>query len=321
MSRKKSCKWLITLLLVFVLIAGFGSYKVLYKYRTQINALKKEISSVRGLPGNTFGVILKDDENLILVDKDDNAVSRFLTEGKKWEPHIIKFLNKAVHPGDKIVSVGSHIGYHILQMSKLVGEQGMIYCFEPNPKTMKFLTLNLILNGVNNVKLFEKAAYSENTVLEFAAYNNPDTPSGGSHITPKDNKHYHESLMPGKAIAMQVEAVTLDSALNDVKEINILQMDIEGAEPYVILGAKELIKRSPSLLIVQEWWIEAMKSYPELNIQEYIKFWRDLGYKFARISEDKLQEMTDQELLAIPDLIDIVIAKDLEPLQKAYSLN
>lgn len=310
----KSCRWLIGLLLIFILITGLVGYKIAYRHKGAIKCLF-DTSCVKMMDNQEdyLGILLKDkSDNLMLIDKKDNTVSQIILHHKIWEQHITNILNKVVKPSYKVVSIGAHIGYHVVQISKLVGDQGVVYCFEPNPDTLLFLKANLALNDAKNVILSEKAIYSENTTLKFATYNE-NSNSGGSHVLLKGHK------VQNGGTEIEVEAVTLDTALSDVDKIDVIQMDIEGSEPNAIKGAKKLIERSGNLIVIQEWSPTMMASHSD--VAEYIKFWRDLGYKFARILEHELQEMTDQELLAVDDLIDVVITKDLDSLQKTYLSN
>jgi hypothetical protein len=87
-------------------------------------------------------------------------------------------------------------------------------------------------------------------------------------------------------------------------------MDIEGSEAAAVIGAKNLIARSPSLSIIQEW--SAVMMLHHTNMVEYVKFWSNLGYSFAKIHCNKFREISDEQLLLEKDLCDILISKDLK---------
>jgi FkbM family methyltransferase len=218
-------------------------------------------------------------------------------------------LEKVVQKGDKVLSLGGHIGFHILHFSKLVGNDSKVYTFEPNPVAHVFLMYNLSLNQIHNVEVYEKAAYSENKILKFAAYNDRGSNNGGSYVI-------EGRKITRDAQEISVQGVRIDDVLSHVNEIDILQMDIEGCEPNAVYGAKKLIERSKGLLVLQEWSVDLMK--PNADIKTYIKFWRDKGYKFARITRKGLFELTDEQLLAETHIIDIVISKNLQKLQSLY---
>ncbi|MBP7190256.1 MAG: FkbM family methyltransferase, partial [Rickettsiaceae bacterium] len=178
-----------------------------------------------------------------------------------------------------------------------------IYAFEPNTETLKFLKKNIENNPIKNITLYEKAAYSSNTKLKFLAANQEGN-SGGSHII-KDLQHG----FAGKEV--EVEAVALDSVLPSDISIDVIQMDVEGAEADAIFGAERIIDASPNLVVIQEWTPKWMKK----DVEKYLSFWRKRGYKFARIADDDLHEMSDEDLTN-SDQADIVILKDLESLKR-----
>src|SRR5579863_7387210 len=50
-----------------------------------------------------------------------------------YEPWTTEVLTKELKEGDVFVDVGANIGFFTLLASKLVGEKGRVYAFEPNP--------------------------------------------------------------------------------------------------------------------------------------------------------------------------------------------
>ncbi|WP_165379643.1 FkbM family methyltransferase [Rickettsiales endosymbiont of Peranema trichophorum] len=255
-------------------------------------------------------VIRDGNGNNILVDFNDGGVSRILLQNREWERPIMNLLNKLVKPGDTIVTLGGHIGFHVVQMSKLTGKNGHVYCFEPNPYTLRFLKSNIILNDCDNVKVFDRAAYSQATTLRFAAKRYEGANTGGSYVIEGQDD------VTSEAQEIQVKSVKLDDVLNDVQAINLLQMDIEGSEPEAVKGAVNLIARSPNLTVVQEWSVAMMSKH--MDVRDYLEFWKSRGYQVAEIQVDGPKLLQDHELLADNALTDVVITKDLEALKKLY---
>jgi len=289
---------ILCLFAVIVIIVNHKYY--LIKKEELLKGLTQKVPNLSGL------LIEGEDGNPFLLDaKDHLFTGKFLKHGC-WEPHLTNLIKQIVKPGNKVIVVGGHVGTHTVLFSKLVGTQGHIDVFEPNPQTLKFLKTNIWLNPIKNITLHEKAAFSENTQLKFikvARNNNP----GSSHLV-RDSKNYI-----GEEIT--VEAVTLDSVLSAPEEgFDIMQVDAEGAEIKVILGAQNIIDKSPNLIILQEWSPFWMKTS---DINQYLKFWRDRNYKIARINGGKLIELSDDELQK-QEQIDIIITKNLEETIKNF---
>jgi FkbM family methyltransferase len=307
-KQKNTCTILMGLVLIILLIV---SYKIIKKAK-RLNTLIVEIHSSltsKELNRNDIGTLILDKNGLSLLLMNNDDVSRGIYHDKQWEPHLQHALKQLVKPKDKVLVLGAHIGTHALLLSKIVGNEGKVSIFEANPYTLKFLKANILLNNAHNTTLYPKAAYSKNTSLKFVAVSKGNT--GISHIDgitdlsrPEDNQDN----------MVTVEAVSIDS-LSEIKSINVLQMDIEGAEAEAVYGARKLIDNSPNLIVFQEWspfWIK--------DVDSYLEFWRSRGYKIAHIAKEGLKEMTDKELKEIDQVnqIDILIAKDLDHIIASY---
>ena len=234
----------------------------------------------------------------LVVKLHDGVIGNLLVRGKEWEPNVTTVLARIVKPGDIVLDLGSNYGYHTIDLAKIVGDTGKIYAFEANPLTYTLLQNNLDLNRIKNVVTFNYAAYSANSTVSFKSlYKTDDDNLGHSHI-----------VTSAGAGTISIPAVRLDDVLNDVSQINVIKMDIEGAELPAVYGAKRLITNSPNLTIVAEWYPEMLSKHGD--IQEFINFFRKQGYKFAVLENTSLREIDDAYLLQAK-LVEVVISKNL----------
>lgn len=257
---------------------------------------------VKALNKRGIGILIEDnDKNNIILDLNDNMVSREILFNGEWEPHIKSFFRSRVKTNSNFVCLGGHIGCHLPIISALVGPSGQIHCFEPNPDTLKFLHMNIRVNNLQNILVHQKAAFSENTKLKFVAYDKGQN-TGHSHILPQNTDKVANSH------CYTVDAVRLDDYLKDLDKIDILHMDIEGAEAEAIYGAQDLIKRSDEILIIQEWSPAFVEKYS--NVDSYLKFWVDNKFNFYKIEKHSLTKLSNQEMMQVGDnIIDVLISK------------
>ncbi|HJD55123.1 MAG TPA: FkbM family methyltransferase [Rickettsia endosymbiont of Pyrocoelia pectoralis] len=249
------------------------------------------------LNSNFKGILVTDKNNLNILLKTKDYLSNYFADKLEWEPHLQNVLRQILKPTDNVLILGGHIGTHAVLISTLANK-GQISIFEANPYILKFLKTNLFLNDITNAKLYPKAVFSKNTTVSFLAKNDGNT--GISHIERLDTDKKDELIT--------VEAVNIDS-IKEIQPIDILQMDIEGAEEDAVYGAQKLIDRSPNLIVFQEWSPFWMK-----NMDAYLKFWRSRNYKIVQITlNGGLKELTDDELKNSGQ-IDIIMTKDLEKL-------
>lgn len=114
-----------------------------------------------------------------------------------------------------IIDLGANIGMSCLFFSSIF-PQSKIYAFEADPHIFNYLHRNLNNNHVANVTLYNQAVWVEDTHLKFQS-----TGTDAGHINDKIN---HGEL---------VKAVDISNFLDKFDEIELLKIDIEGAENQV----------------------------------------------------------------------------------------
>jgi FkbM family methyltransferase len=123
----------------------------------------------------------------------------------------------------EVADFGANLGLHTIIMAKCGFN---VSAFEPDPKTFIKLKKNLKLNKLKNVKLYNKAIFSNNSNLNFTRVHNNLT---GSHIT-SEKKSY------GPTSVFKVEAI---AARDIVSKFDLIKIDIESAEAKVITSLKK----------------------------------------------------------------------------------
>jgi len=175
---------------------------------------------------------------------------------------------KLIKPGDIVIDVGAHIGYYTLIAAARVGKSGHVYAFEPTSNTFKILQKNIQMNNFTNVSLYNLAISDKEGYVEL--YLSDTINTGATSITVSE-------FFSGKI--EKAKCITIDSFLKkeNIKKVDLIKIDVEGAEPKVLRGMKELLsKQSPKILIeINE---ERLKSFG--YSKDYIyKFLLNKGYK------------------------------------------
>jgi FkbM family methyltransferase len=181
------------------------------------------------------------------------------------EEFTTRLFRKTVKEGDVVVDCGANIGYFTLLFAKLVGKRGKVYSFEPEPRNFKYLLRNIQLNGYGQVVASQKAvADKAGTVkLFFCSY---DT---GHHTIQQHSgiQAYRPELVDQPKESVDVDQVSLDDFFRDIPTpVNVIKMDVEGAEMLALAGMKELIRRSEKLVMLIEFFpllITEMGQSPE----------------------------------------------------------
>jgi len=162
---------------------------------------------------------------------------------RPYEAETTELLLQLLKPEMTFVDVGAHVGYYSLLASIKVGPKGKVYSFEPEPYNYNLLIRNIMLNGCKNIFAIQKA------VADFTGKTN-------FIIAPYSVSHslYSNGTVPNIAM-IQVEVVSLDDFFGQLgwPKVDVLKMDIEGAEVKAFRGMKRLCERYPDLILITEF--------------------------------------------------------------------
>lgn len=136
-----------------------------------------------------------------------------------------------IQPGECFWDVGAHKGYVSLLASRLVGQRGRVYAFEPSAENLGFLRRHVKWNRAENVTVFPFAIADSDGKEKFG---------GGSSL----------SLRLGGGGEV-VEVRTVESLLQDgLRAPTFLKIDVEGAEARVLKGAGESLYAPDRAILV-----------------------------------------------------------------------
>lgn len=175
------------------------------------------------------------------TDPKDSAIAPQLLSKGSWEPFETEIFKGLVKPGMTVVDIGANIGYYSLLASRLVGESGKVYAFEPFENTFEILKRNIAVNGLHNILPTRKAILDKVGIMRLYF----------SRYTPACNS------VTGKGKFVFVPCTTLDQELKGYK-VDLIKMDIEGAEALAFDGMQTIIQNNPNLILLTEIFSEAL---------------------------------------------------------------
>jgi FkbM family methyltransferase len=242
----------------------------------------------------------------IIINKHDRCVCRFIRVTGHWDANELKVLNKIVRPGFKVIEVGGNFGCYTLTMAGLVGTTGKVHSFEANPRVSKYLEESVKLNNLQNIiTIHHKAASNKhyNGMMVYGLAN-----IGGGYIL--DNTEAAKKVCENND-CVPIEAVTLDSMFENEK-IDLLKIDAEGAEPWIIEGAEKMLKNNPNIILMMEWIASHMQRNG-VDVKKFAAKLMEHNFKFWAVKPGgSLQKITEEDLFSGQALDIIACAHDIE---------
>lgn len=186
-------------------------------------------------------------------------------------------IGRRLRPGAVFVDVGASEGDYTLIAARIVGPGGRVHAFEPDPGNLETIRGNVALNGFGNV------------VLHAAALADRD----GTATLHRSTVSGWHSLLPGLAQreggVVEVAVARLDSL--DLGRIDMLKIDVEGAEAAVLDGARAGIARHRPVILLD--------THPSLgaDVARLRTFFAELGYDAFESGRRRSRPLPD----GIPD--------------------
>jgi len=222
------------------------------------------------------------------------------------EHETANFLHRFLRPGMVVVDIGAHIGEYTLVAAQCVGHSGEVHAFEPQPNLFPILSENVQMNQLSNVILNCAAVSDSVGEIEFEMFDEPSVSSIRKHGDLDKN-----------AKLVKVACTSLDIYWSEKeRKIDLIKVDVEGAEKFVFQGAEKLL----SLLSSQApiWLFEystenyAAFGYQSTDLFELLprhgyKVWQDCG-------GGKIADF--DPTVPVANIINLIAAKD-----KAYLLS
>ena len=193
----------------------------------------------------------------------------------RFEPFETGVIRELLSPGGVAVDVGANIGYYTLLMAQCVGMEGEVYAFEPAPGNFALLERNVRENGAAQVVLEETAVgecSGRSTLFE-----------SGSDLS--DHRTYETKET---RIKYDVPSCSLDDYCAGkpglAERVDLIKMDIQGAELLALRGMKELLRTNRNVKLVTEFWPYSFESC-QIVPGDFLTQLQENGFRLREIRE------------------------------------
>jgi FkbM family methyltransferase len=151
-------------------------------------------------------------------------------------------LQKFVKPGMTILDVGSNIGLYTIFISKLVGPNGKVIAFEPDPELYSLLRQNCELNNCTNVESYNLALSDrqDRLTLRKQIFNSGDNTLGSN-----SSDRFRQNV--------EIEAVAIDEFLPNLRP-SLVKIDVQGWELKALSGMQRMLTLGDGIDVFFEFW-------------------------------------------------------------------
>lgn len=163
-----------------------------------------------------------------------------------FEPATLRLYPALVPDGGVVLDVGANVGSHTLPLARLVGPRGRVHAVEPTAYAVAKLAANLRLNPDLAPRV------SIHQALLGAAPGDAPAPFVYSSWPLEKAPDLHEKHLGRLMSTEGAAAATLDGLAGaaDIVRLDLVKIDVDGAEPAIVAGAVETLRRlRPSLLL------------------------------------------------------------------------
>ena len=165
---------------------------------------------------------------------------RAIYETGWYEPDTVFAFQAILKSGDTFLDIGASFGQYTLLASKIIGDAGRVFAFEPDPVSFSWLAGNVRRNHLKNATLESIALGEQNDTLDL--YVGSPENLGTTSL----RKQYNFS---GRSVKVPVRTLDEYCATQGITSVSAIKLDVEGAELLVLRGAERVLASRPTLIV------------------------------------------------------------------------
>ncbi|MBT4531038.1 MAG: FkbM family methyltransferase [Phycisphaerae bacterium] len=203
----------------------------------------------------------------------------------EYEPVTTNLLQSQLVEGMTFVDVGAHVGLFAVPATEWVGESGSVIAFEPHPDNFKMLCENVKTNcNSSNIEVVQSAVsdVSDPVFLHISAFNTGD----------------HQLFHQGGRRSVEVQCTTLDDYFAPSAKVDVIKMDVQGAESAAFKGMSRVLKENEQIQIIWELSPAQLEDAGS-SADELLAWLEEFGFSFTVVDDasGEVAKQSKQEVL------------------------
>ena len=195
---------------------------------------------------------------------------------------MVPYIRSKLGPGMVFLDIGANIGEISMVAAKCVGDKGCVIAFEPISSISDILELNITRNNLSQV-VVERSGISNVVSSGIPIYKScgqeqfEEENDGLGTIVCTESNRVPVEYISTTTIDYYIEA-------HEFKRIDLIKIDVEGAELQCLMGASNTLHRfKPDLIVEVQDSTANAAGYEARDILEYLA---QFGYNFYRFERN-----------------------------------
>ncbi len=184
-----------------------------------------------------FNVLANTRLGPMLANRNDRYVGQSILAYGEFSEGEAQMFRQLVGAGDVVLEAGSNIGAHTVLISRLVGEGGAVFAYEPQRIVFQTLCANLALNQCVNVVAKQQGLGSMPGQMVLP------------NVDPRQVNNFGGLSLLTQGPGERVDITTIDQLA--LQRCKLIKADVEGMEAEVLGGARQTIERCRPLLYLE----------------------------------------------------------------------
>jgi FkbM family methyltransferase len=222
---------------------------------------------------------------VMYVSPGDLDIGIHILEHQEWESHVSRVFAAHLRPGMTVLDIGANIGYFTFLAASRVGSSGRVWAIEPNRRNVSFLLATRARNEFGHVEIIQAAASDRWEVLTLslgcASSNSTALRTHGTEPV-----HFAEPVM----------ALPLTACLPDSQRVDMIKIDVEGAEGKALGGMLDILDRDRPI-VFSEFTPSTLPAISRISPGEYLSIFKKRGYSLAVLEKSGPRSLSVEALL------------------------
>jgi FkbM family methyltransferase len=230
----------------------------------------------------------------LVVPADDLSLMPELVTRGTYDVPFTAFVQRHLRPGDVTIDVGANVGLFTLLMAYHVWEHGRVIAYEPNPRLLALLRDNVAMNWLDDrVEIVPRAVAAADRRVELRA---PRRFQMLGTIRSLDDDVLLSGHRTDTVDTIEVRTEPLDARIGRIERIDLIKVDVEGAEEQVFAGMAGLLRAG----VVRRVCFELIRPSLGADWDPFARRLKGLeaeGWRFATLTDAGVAEFAELDVL------------------------